>query len=94
MTDSVLFSVITKPCCRRKEFSVWVAPVLTVKDASELIPNGVPSVSAMKKGIATRSSENLRNPPRIVCSHPDLDLVLKEISKIVNIIVAIEYVHL
>lgn len=35
--DSFLFTVTSKPCCRRKDFFVYVAPMLTGKDALELI---------------------------------------------------------
>lgn len=49
-------------------------------------PHGVPALYAVKKGIATQSSESFRTAPYTVCSHPDLDLELKEIIKIVNII--------
>lgn len=59
--------------------------MLTRKDALESVLNEIPAVDAVKKGNATQSSENFATVPYIVCSHPDLDLVLKEIIKIVNI---------
>lgn len=57
-----------------------------------LNPHGMPAVEEVKKGIATLSSENFRTPPHTVCSHPGLDLVLKEIIKTVNIFNCSHYV--
>ena len=51
----------------------------------ESVLNEIPPVDAVKKGSAAQSSENFATAPYIVCSHSDLDLVLKEIIKIVII---------
>lgn len=85
MNDSFSLPITTKPCCRRKGF--LFSPYV---DRKRYI--GVPAAYAVQSGIATQGSENFKTI-HAVCLLLDLQLMLKENIKIVNIIVAIEYVY-